>query len=220
MYDVYLDKMLLPITPAKIQLKVTNQNKTVQLVNEGEVNLLKKPGLTDISFTAMIPQQEYPFAQGGTRGASYYLGGFERLKTGQKPFQFIVSRVTPMGKVLFNSNLKVSLEEYTVNEDAKNGFDLMVDIELKQFRPYGTKTVKIKEPTKPADTAKAEMKPQRPSETAPQTKNYTVATGDTLWAIAKKYYGNGNDYTKIYEANKGKISNPNLIYTGQELVIP
>ena len=49
---------------------------------------------------------------------------------------------------------------------------------------------------------------------------YTVKSGDCLWTIAKKYYGNGAQYMKIYNANKDKISNPNLIYVGQVLTIP
>lgn len=53
-----------------------------------------------------------------------------------------------------------------------------------------------------------------------KTKSYTVKKGDCLWNIAKKYYGNGAQYTKIYNANKGKIKNPNLIYPGQVLTIP
>ena len=54
----------------------------------------------------------------------------------------------------------------------------------------------------------------------PAQRTYTVKRGDCLWNIAKKYYGNGASYTKIYEANTGKIANPNLIYPGQVFVIP
>lgn len=49
---------------------------------------------------------------------------------------------------------------------------------------------------------------------------YTVVKGDCLWNIAKKAYGNGALWTKIYEANKGTIQNANLIYVGQVLVLP
>ncbi len=49
---------------------------------------------------------------------------------------------------------------------------------------------------------------------------YTVKAGDTLGIIAKQVYGDSALYTKIYEANKERIKNPNVIYEGQRLVIP
>lgn len=61
-YTVYLDDMALPVTPSKIQTKIKNQNKTVTLINEGEVNILKDAGLTDVSFSMMVPHVRYPFA--------------------------------------------------------------------------------------------------------------------------------------------------------------
>ena len=94
MYHVYLDKMLCPIAPASLELKISNQNDTVQLINEGEVNLLKKAGLTEISFELLLPNQKYPFAiyKDGYNSAKYFLDYIEKLKTNQKPFQFIVTR--------------------------------------------------------------------------------------------------------------------------------
>ena len=56
--------------------------------------------------------------------------------------------------------------------------------------------------------------------TKPSGQNYTVKRGDCLWNIAKKFYGNGSKYTVIYNANKSKIKNPNLIYPGQVFWIP
>ena len=53
-----------------------------------------------------------------------------------------------------------------------------------------------------------------------EPRYYTVKKGDCLWNIAKSYYGSGSLYTKIYEANKDKISNPNLIHAAQVLLIP
>jgi nucleoid-associated protein YgaU len=51
-------------------------------------------------------------------------------------------------------------------------------------------------------------------------KTYKVQSGDTLSKIAKQYYGNPNDYMKIFDANRDKLSDPNKIQVGQELTIP
>ena len=53
-----------------------------------------------------------------------------------------------------------------------------------------------------------------------ETAFYTVQSGDTLSAVAKKYYGNANEYNKIFEANKPMLSHPDKIYPGQNLRIP
>lgn len=51
-------------------------------------------------------------------------------------------------------------------------------------------------------------------------RTYTVASGDNLTAIARQFYGDGNQWHRIYDANRDKISDPNLIHPGQQLVIP
>jgi len=51
-------------------------------------------------------------------------------------------------------------------------------------------------------------------------RTYTVAAGDSLSKIAKNFYGNASQYMKIFEANKDKLSDPDKIKPGQELVIP
>jgi nucleoid-associated protein YgaU len=49
---------------------------------------------------------------------------------------------------------------------------------------------------------------------------YVIQKGDSLSAIAKRYYGNANDYPRIFDANKEVIKNPDLIYPGQKIRIP
>lgn len=222
-YYFYLDKVLLPIAPSSLDIKINNQNKTLTLINDGEINILKKAGLSDVNFDCLIPQVKYPFAlyKSGFQRASYYLDKFEQLKTNQKSFQFIVTRTLPNGKMLFDTNMKVSLEDYTIKENSKEGFDLVVSIKLKQYRDYGTKTANI---TFAQSKPKATVKQARPTTSSPAPKikprTHKVVRGDTLWAIAKKFYGKGSQYPKIYNANKDKVKNPNLIYPGQVLTIP
>ena len=221
-YYFYLGKTLLPVAPQKLQLKIKGANKTYTLINEGEINVLKTPGLTDIEFDALLPNVQYPFStyKSGFVRAKTFLEVLKKYKQDKETFQFIITRTLPNGKMLFDTNMKVSLESYTIKEDAKNyGMDVMVTIKLKQYRDYATKTCSIKfASSKP----KIAPQPKRAVENPPKATNqtYTVVKGDCLWNIAKKYYGNGSKYTVIYNANKDKIKNPNLIYPGQVLTIP
>lgn len=63
--------------------------------------------------------------------------------------------------------------------------------------------------------------PQPAAEKAvPAPRSYTIKSGDSLSKIAKQFYGNAQDWQKIYQANKDKIKNPDLIHPGQTIIIP
>lgn len=212
-YTCYLGGALWP-TPEKLQVKIKGKNKTLVLLNEGEVNFLRAPGLTELT----VPF-ELPMLSSG-QSPDYYLGLLERMKTNRETTQFMLVRVAPSGEMLFDTNIKVSVEDYDITEDGKKGLDVAVDVNLKQWRDYGTKTVTVKKPKEENTTPTVKVEQERNASTAPKAKTYTVKAGDSLWAIAAKYYGNGAEYNKIYNANTDKISNPNLIYVGQVLTIP
>ena len=212
-YACYLGGVELP-TPAKFTVKIKSKNKTLILLNEGEINFLRTPGLSEIVLPLTLPMLT------GSRSPDYYLGVLERLKTSKAPTQFILVRVSPDGRTLYDTNMRVSVEDYNIVEDAKEGLDVSVDVNLKQWRSYGTKTVKVEQPAENTQVQTVSVEKERDASTAPTAKTYTVKAGDTLWALAAKYYGSGAQYTKIYNANTDKISNPNLIYVGQVLTIP
>jgi nucleoid-associated protein YgaU len=73
--------------------------------------------------------------------------------------------------------------------------------------------------TKGVSTVQNDIKP---AAAAPESKFYTVKSGDTLWAISEREYGKGqgDKYNVIFEANKPMLTNPDLIYPGQVLRIP
>ncbi|WP_281692975.1 LysM peptidoglycan-binding domain-containing protein [Agathobaculum desmolans] len=234
MYQFYMDDMLLPVTPGAMTLKVANQNKTVTLINEGEINILKLPGLSKISFNALLPNKEYPFAQyeSGFQNAHYYMDKLELLKTKCLPFQFQVIRTDDRGEMLMDSlDMQVSLEEYELEENAEEyEFDVMAKIELKQYKTYGTKTIEFK---KTETTTEATVTEKRDTSTAPKTTGgYTVVSGDNLWDIARVKLGDGSRMDEIYELNKDTIeaavkkygrsssSNGWWIYPGTVLQLP
>lgn len=212
-YTCYLGGMEIP-TPAKLTVKVKGKNKTLILLNEGEVNFLRSPGLTEITVPLVFPML------GGSRSPPEYLDMLESLKTGKKTTRFILARVSPGGRRLFDTNLTVSVEDYSIVEDATKGLDLSVDVSLKQWRDYGAKIATVEQPAGSSQSPTVTVEKERDASTAPTAKTYTVKKGDSLWAIAAKYYGKGSEYTKIANANTDKITNPNLIYPGQVLTLP
>jgi LysM repeat protein len=78
------------------------------------------------------------------------------------------------------------------------------------------------EPEAAAPAAEAEhveeAAPAPEPEPAPAARTYTVESGDTLWAISERFYGDGSKYQVIADASG--ISNPDLIQPGQVLTIP
>lgn len=58
------------------------------------------------------------------------------------------------------------------------------------------------------------------AEAASAARTYVVQSGDTLWRLAEAYYGNGSQFPVIFNANRDKLSNPDMIMVGQVLTIP
>lgn len=233
MYQFYLDDVLLPVTPSSVSIKVSNQNETLTLINEGEMNVLKQPGLSKISFEALLPNRRYPFAQypDGFQNAQYYMSLLEKLKTGCKPFAFTIVRLDETGTSLMQAEpMTVSLETYQLDEDADEyGLDVLAKIELLQYREYKTKVVEFQKNEDGSSTATVTESRDTP---AKSPSSYTVKSGDNLWNIAKIYLGNGARQKEIYNLNKevieaaakkhGRSSSSNgwWIYPGTVLQLP
>jgi LysM repeat protein len=118
-----------------------------------------------------------------------------------------------------SSNVKetVSIRNFEWQWRAGHGSDVFYTLVLKEYEPLvvATKTPKTSPST--ASPGKERTSPTQPK----QPSSYTVQKNDSLYLIAKKIYGNGNLWNKIYEANKKLIGkNPNKIQVGMKLVIP
>lgn len=282
-YKFEIDDLELPIAPSSLTVKINNKNETITLINEGEVNIPKLPGLAEISFTARIPQTQYPFAN-KLQSAAVFTDKFKALKLSKQPFQLTISRVNN-NKTILNQNVvmkyhtekvtvtvgggqhnkpvqntigrlgktfdktvvvrevinpygsssyKVVLEDYTIKEDAEEGFDLLIDLNFKEYVPFSTKVyTTVSTSTADGETSTIKLATSTEEKPADTTKTYTVAKGDNLWKIARKFYGGtGSNYTTIYNANKDVVestakkygkkssSKGHWIYPGTKLTIP
>lgn len=210
-YYFYFDKMLLPIPPEQMNIKVGGKNKTMSLINGQEINILKSQSLKEISFQFMIPHTKYPFAtySAGALGPNFYIERLKKLKKEKLKFQFIVVRMMPKGMPMFYTNIKCSLEDFELIDDANNGFDQMVSVLLKEFVPYGTVIANIEKDANGNEKIVSKSN-QRASKEIPKT--ITMDDGSNLWDKIKMATGSDLNYADIL--SKNGITNPNAISAG------
>ncbi len=204
------DKIMLPVNPESFAFTEKHNNTSVNVNSIGEVNLLGKRDLKTGTISSHFPKRDRNYANNSGRQAPYtYINKLLSWKSSGKPVQLIITGT--------KINFQVTIETLKYGEQDGTG-DVYYDLTLKEYRAVEIKKTKLKK-TKKKKTTKKKSKPKRPA-AKKKTKTYTVKSGDCLWNIAKRFYGNGAQYTKIYNANRGKIKNPNLIYPGQVLTIP
>ena len=216
-YAVFFDKdgvtYRLPVNPEQIEVISNPAIEKYEILKLGQIAVPTHMELTEYSFECELPFKPLHYIEtaGDFKNADFYLNLFKAWREKKEPVRFIASN-----GIGDDINSLVLIEELTITEKAGEEGDKYVSFRLVEYRPYGKKTVVIPTPTQ---TIVKKDEPV-PAVSLKANDYHVVQPGDTLWGIAKKYYGNGNQYQKIYEANKNQIKNPNLIYPGQKLVIP
>lgn len=203
----------LPVNPEEIKRSRELNVETYQVLGTGQVSIPSYCALEEYSFEAEFPSQDYHYVNSGAKSdADYYEKMFKKAQQNKKPLQFIASN-----DINDDISVKVTVKSVEAVEKAGEEGDKYLTFKLQEYKAPGKRYVAVQ-------TAAAVVKQEETTttETNPavtENKTHTVQSGDTLWGIAKIYYGNGAQYTKIVAANPG-IKNPNLIYPGQVFTIP
>ena len=179
--------------------------------HDGKNKLLEfdGPGLDELTLTIVAMAQYHVKPQSVQRSLHKYRKAGTRL-----PF-VLGGRKVGYG---FYAIAKISQTYKSVNAEGQVT-EMAFNLTLKQYPKTTSKKKKPKNSSKGSTSTKKEKgKGKATSATGYQT--YEVKKGDTLWLIAKKFYGKGSAYTKIFNANKSAIKNPKMIYAGQKLKIP
>lgn len=209
-YNAEKEKIQLPVLPESFQTKNGSSNDSMDITGLGEITIMQSRPALQFSFSSFFPAAKFPGLQVSSITKPLTLiQKINTWKASRKPVHFIA---TACGVDLY-----CTIEKFDYSEEGGDPGTYQYSITLKEYREITVRQVKVDIPKKEATVKKEE--PRVDNSVKPKT--YTVKSGDCLWNIAKKYYGSGSDYTKIYSANKGTIGgNPNLIYPGQVLTIP
>lgn len=202
----------IPVLPAKLNVSSPGKNERVTVLELGEVLLLRKKGLRILSWESFFPVSKAPYTTGQIRDPVSIVQAIQKARDQKSPVRFLITGTD------LDCNLRMGIDSFEYEERSGELGDLYYTIKLYEWKDISPKRIVL--PVKKEEPAKTQ-EPARAGKPEQTSKTYTVKSGDCLWNIAKKFYGKGSDYTKIYNANKGKIgSNPNLIYPGQVFTIP
>lgn len=209
-YNAEKEKIQLPVLPESFQTQNGSNNDSIDITGLGEITIMQGRPALQFSFSSFFPAAKFPGLQVSSITKPLTLvQKINTWKASKKPVHFIC---TACGVDLY-----CTIEKFDYDEEGGDPGTYQYSITLKEYREITVRQVKVDIPKKEATVQKE--KPRVDNSVQPKT--YTVKSGDCLWNIAKKYYGSGSNYTKIYNANKGTIGgNPNLIYPGQVLTIP
>lgn len=198
------DRFRLPVLPPTVGVSKENLNTVINISEIGEVNLLGKPGLKTLDINSFMPNQKYSFVEHGDLMDPHKAKDkLDYWAESEKAIRLIITTT--------GINMLVSIEKFDWSEKDGTG-DVYYSLNLKEYKDPKTRTKASQQVTETKRPVPAKKK---------SSSSYVVKSGDTLWAIAKKFYGNGSQYTKIYNANKKTIgANPNLIRPGQQFEIP
>lgn len=202
--------VVLPVNPATVELSSKQLNQVVTLLNVGEANMKGENGLAHTELASFFPSERSPFYKYAKKTPDKYVAQISKWKKEKLVVRVLVTDL--------KINMAMLIDEFKYSAD-EGDKDIDYKISLSEYPTLNVPSTKSKK-----------KKVTRPKKS--KKKTHTVVKGDTLWGIAKKEYGNGNKYTKIYSANKDTIEasakehgrkssdNGHWIYAGDVYNIP
>ena len=195
----------LPVTPSSYSWGTAQGINSVDVDGLGSVNLPGTRQAHSDNIACMFPAARYPFCgPGAVTEPRYYIDLFTRLVREKQVVRYIVGdRV----------NARVLIDEFTYRE--QNGTrDVYATIYLAEYIPLDAVTTQTTAAAGDTENYAREAEPET------DTQTYTVAAGDCLSVICRRFYGYGTPAYYNAVAKYNGIKNPHLIYPGQVLTIP
>jgi hypothetical protein len=211
-------RIALPLPPEAVKCKAESNFISYSIIALGEVKLPSGEKLVKFSWSGRLPGESMKHmrivSEADYRTPKEIQSIFSVWRARGKKLRLLVTGTT--------INHDVYLENYTVDNSKLDTVEYSISfVVAKDIKIYTTNELGLESTTQVVQTTNDRAASSEAASTQAEKTTYTVKSGDSLWAIAKKLLGDGSRYTEIYEANKSIIgSNPNLIYPGQTFTIP
>ena len=201
----------IPVNPEKITIDTSADTNEYRVLNGDKVLIAEGAALDKIKFETEFPETQRNYTNAGFIDAVTWKEMLLSWQINGTPVRVIASSDSNN-----TINKLVLVTELSIAESAGEEGDMTIGITLTEYIEPVKRYVIISD-NEIVDSSETGI--HNPA-LGIDGKEYVIVSGDTLWGLAKTFYGNGILYTKIYDANKDKISNPNLIYPGQKIIIP
>lgn len=213
-YSIFFDynntTYRIPVNPEEVKTENNLSIEKYNILNLGQVAVANYKELNKYSFETEFPYKaaSYVNYKNNFKNSDFWVSLFEGWMKNKTVVRFIASN--GIGKDI---NTLVLISSLGITEKAGEEGDKYISFELLEYRKFDKKVATVKDLG--GNKATSNQSSNENSNPKATNRTYTVVSGDTLWGIATRYYGNGAQYPKIYNANRNIISNPNLIYPGQ-----
>lgn len=202
----------LSVNPESIAISESRDNIKENIDAIGDVYFPGKRGLKSVSISTFLPGAKSKFRKRGSLQAEIEL--LNRWMIEDVILRVVISKPTISFKAILDS------KSLTVKE---GDLDVYVDLKLTEVKDIDIPTVEsisILKKVEDSITGTPDVTlSDREAENAPKSGNVeTVNKKTTLWGLAKKYYGRGEDWERIAQANN--ISDPKKLREGMQILIP
>ncbi|EGT4836531.1 TPA: LysM peptidoglycan-binding domain-containing protein [Clostridioides difficile] len=202
------DAFRFPVFPSSFEINGNINTNTSNVLKLGEIIVCGGVGLRTTEVTSFFPSQEYHFCN--YKGFPQPYDCVEKLKKWMEQGLILRYIITET-----NINMEVIIESFKYGKQDGTR-DIHFTLSLKEYKRIQIPKVNTNNDEK---LSSAKNVPLTKGFDTKQ-KTHKVVKGDSLWTLAQKYYGNGDLYTKIFDANKKTIKTADHIEDGWLLVIP
>ena len=217
----------IPVLPEKLEVRSAGRNRKAEVINLGEITLIEKKGLKEVSWSSFFPVDSSSNYRSGKILTEPFMSFFSNSYNSKPPMELVkvIQRwrdekkpaiLNVVGSTL-DLNMRVAVQNFEYSERFGELGDIYYKIALREWIDYKPRKVTAESDLVKMNNAENSQyminieESQRTGEASVLQSiggignPYTVQQGDNLWTVAQKLYGDGSCFSEIFEANKDVI---------------